>query len=418
MAKVQYYFTKLAIYIYCILSLWRKRIFHHKKYSKDVYVISVAHLGDNIIFLDCLRELRIFFSKKKGYKLHFVGNSIAVNYYKFYSEIFIDEYISIDTEYNLTDDLNFNSFLSLCKRIGRVKPEKIIVPFQSFWGTMMSAVVDSREQWGVTRIKEVDNSSLLYQYIKKKNVCYMVECDKDEMMFRQYENIMHAVGVSYYRSKIGIIMPKKLSDIGLENVIKNAGNYCVIVPGAMEVPRRWHWQRYVSIIRDIREKYDMACIIIGTVDEVEIGDLIKKELNNDNKVFNIVGKTMLDDLIYILHRAKFAVGNDTGTAHLASAVGTEYIVLMSYKDIGRYFPYRVSVQRENDKLPIVVWAENMPDCSACNISPNAPKHRIIWKNEACKENVLFGRPFLCLDQITVEQVITVVDSIINKTSGR
>ena len=56
-------------------------------------------------------------------------------------------------------------------------------------------------------------------------------------------------------------------------------------------------------------------------------------------VLNLAGQTTLRQVAALLRRARMMVGVDTGTAHLAAAVGIPHVVILGGGHFGRFFPY-------------------------------------------------------------------------------
>ena len=54
---------------------------------------------------------------------------------------------------------------------------------------------------------------------------------------------------------------------------------------------------------------------------------------------NMVGKTNLKQLAYVMREAKAVVGGDTGPVHLAAGMGTPTVMFMGPTDANRNGPY-------------------------------------------------------------------------------
>ncbi|MDD5434924.1 MAG: glycosyltransferase family 9 protein, partial [Nitrospira sp.] len=92
-------------------------------------------------------------------------------------------------------------------------------------------------------------------------------------------------------------------------------------PGASNRRRIWPHEKF-SILAGSLSEMGIKIVILGTDIEKDIALKIK----GDNPgVIDLTGKTTFSQLAAILRRCKLLVSNDTGTAHLASAVGTRGI---------------------------------------------------------------------------------------------
>jgi ADP-heptose:LPS heptosyltransferase len=106
---------------------------------------------------------------------------------------------------------------------------------------------------------------------------------------------------------------------------------------------------------------------------------------------NIIGKTTLDRLAGILSGSNAFIGNDSGTLHLAAAVGCPTVCIMGGGHFGRFFPY-------GDPGKNRVVYKKM-DCFGCG-----------W---VCK----YDRP-RCIEQIAVEQVVGVIEETLKDARVR
>lgn len=89
-------------------------------------------------------------------------------------------------------------------------------------------------------------------------------------------------------------------------------------PGASNRRRVWPKERF-SELAGLLIKSGLKVIVLGTNSEKDITQRIKVE---NPEVVDLTGKTTFSQLAAVLKRCDMLVSNDTGTAHLSSAVGT------------------------------------------------------------------------------------------------
>lgn len=120
----------------------------------------------------------------------------------------------------------------------------------------------------------------------------------------------------------------KHSEDYADSLLKDAGipdstPVIAFQPGASNRRRIWPDEKF-SMLSGFLSEMGIKIVILGTNIEKEIARKIK----GDNPgVIDLTGKTTFSQLAAILRRCKMLVSNDTGTAHLASAVGTRVIGL-------------------------------------------------------------------------------------------
>jgi len=101
--------------------------------------------------------------------------------------------------------------------------------------------------------------------------------------------------------------------------------YIVIAPQATAASRRWGGANYGRLSERLISETDCAVILIGSLLERAAGDEVKQI--GGQRVINLCGETDLLTAAAIASSAKLFIGNDSGLAHLAGAVGCPLVVL-------------------------------------------------------------------------------------------
>ncbi len=91
--------------------------------------------------------------------------------------------------------------------------------------------------------------------------------------------------------------------------------------------RRWPAQSFANLADMLIEKTNARIIIFGVQSENEVAEDIIDRVRNKGRILNLAGKTSLDQLSGLLEKCKYLVTNDTGTMHLAAALGTKIVGL-------------------------------------------------------------------------------------------
>lgn len=98
--------------------------------------------------------------------------------------------------------------------------------------------------------------------------------------------------------------------------------FVVLAPGAAYGPaKQWPVAHYQALARDLAR--DHAIVVVGTPDERAIAAAIAAACGG----VDLAGATDLAGLIGVLARARGFVGNDSGAAHLAGALGIAGVVI-------------------------------------------------------------------------------------------
>ncbi len=108
--------------------------------------------------------------------------------------------------------------------------------------------------------------------------------------------------------------------------------------GASENNKRWSEERFAALAKLLAERYQAKVFLIGVQEEAGFGELFARHA--PGVAIPLYGKTSVPQLAALLERTNILVTNDTGTMHIAAAVGCP-IALVSvghvhYRETGPY----------------------------------------------------------------------------------
>ena len=118
-----------------------------------------------------------------------------------------------------------------------------------------------------------------------------------------------------------------LADYG----IKSGEDYVAIAFRAVAESRRWGTRNYIDLIKHLISSHGLKVVLIGTDDDRRTGEEIV-EATGRHEVKNLAGKTSVREAAAVMSLARLFVGNDSGPAHLAAAVGIPIVVLSGADD--------------------------------------------------------------------------------------
>ncbi len=113
--------------------------------------------------------------------------------------------------------------------------------------------------------------------------------------------------------------------------------FFVLVPTASLNLKMWSTDNFAELAEKIFQKTSWQGIICGTEEEFIIGDRIRHQCSAPLK--NMSGQTSLPELSQLLSQSQLIISNDTGTAHISSAVGTPTVCILGGGHFGRFAPY-------------------------------------------------------------------------------
>lgn len=175
------------------------------------------------------------------------------------------------------------------------------------------------------------------------------------------------------------------------------GPYVVIFPGASSGKKMWPVERYAAVGEYIIKQKDMDICLCGAKDEAYLYGRFVEALTDEaakDRVHNLFGETTLPELAEIIRGAQLLIGNDTSGIHFAAAVNTKGICIFGEFAYGRFLPYKCERDCSGHE-PVIV-------CSAGKICAGCAYGSITAK---CKEHMVKTGRYLCMDEVSVEQVI-------------
>lgn len=124
---------------------------------------------------------------------------------------------------------------------------------------------------------------------------------------------------------------------------KNSGDYFLnnrivaVAPGSKWKSKIWFEENYLELLKKLIAKHDLFPIIFGGREDYETGERILSKLKFGA---NSAGYFSIRESSAALKKCRFYLGNDTGTMHLAAAVGTPCVAIFAATDYrGRWYPF-------------------------------------------------------------------------------
>ena len=157
-----------------------------------------------------------------------------------------------------------------------------------------------------------------------------------------------------------------------------------IQPFSLWQYKEWGVNKYVSLIQRILSEYNVTIVITGSRDEYDRAENIIDQCRDyGRQMFNLAGKTSLEELAAMLKLCQLFIGSDSAGMHIAAAVGTP---------------------------TVIIFGSSAP----ASWSPKGNNHAIVQKNMSCvpcRQKGCNGTEFSrCLEELGGDDVFTVVRS--------
>ncbi len=114
-------------------------------------------------------------------------------------------------------------------------------------------------------------------------------------------------------------------------------NYCVIFPGSRSAARIWPAENFAAIGSFVSKTFGWAIVVAGAPADRYYADDFGRHYGSP--VIDLCGKTTLPETLALLRHARCMVSVDTGSIHLAAAVGCPVYGIFNGSQYGRFSPY-------------------------------------------------------------------------------
>ncbi len=122
--------------------------------------------------------------------------------------------------------------------------------------------------------------------------------------------------------------------------IDSAAPYVSINPASARAAKQWSAERFANLMDRMHDETGLQCVLVTA----DVGVAAEVAIHAGRPFANLAGKTSLKQLAGVLKHGAVHVCGDTGSGHLAAALGRPVVSLIGPTDPERACPYG---QREN-----------------------------------------------------------------------
>ena len=123
----------------------------------------------------------------------------------------------------------------------------------------------------------------------------------------------------------------------LEEKGVDPAQYAVFVPGSAHDTKCWPHERFARVAEKLHHDHGLPVVATGSKSEAHAIDRMAQA--SETPIINLAGQTNLLTLCALLRHAKLVISNDTGPGHIASALGVPLVMLFSWSNPARIYPY-------------------------------------------------------------------------------
>ncbi len=120
---------------------------------------------------------------------------------------------------------------------------------------------------------------------------------------------------------------RRVDELWAQRGLEGDGPVVVLSPGARFLHKRWPLENFAALAERLLAEFPVSLVIIGGREDRELGAALAA--SKPTRVHNLAGDTTLPETAEVLRRGCLFIGNDSGAAHLAAAVGIPCVTLFS-----------------------------------------------------------------------------------------
>jgi heptosyltransferase-2 len=160
-----------------------------------------------------------------------------------------------------------------------------------------------------------------------------------------------------------------LDRFGISTVAGQSG-IVAINPGATNSnAKRWLAERFAKTADRLNEREGFQTVIVGTAGDKRVADEVAGLMRTHSAV--IAGETSIAELKAVLACARLVISNDTGTSHVAAALGVPTVVVFGPTE-------HVSTRPLSHRATVV---RHDVECSPCMLRECPIDHRCMTRVE-------------------------------------
>lgn len=376
--------NRLIISIY-ILFVYLKNLFWGK-YEKGQVIIIAPHIFGDATILQASLQGYVDLYKPKGLEILFLCRPTTKK--------FLEEVATIPAEIQVEEvDFtklvnNFPYFREISKKY-RYQAEIVIAPGTSMSMELLSTTFPTKQRYAFAQGKRNVWPPHIYIFFK---LAYsdIIYPPIDMMQIQRHRMLLNHLGNKEYKGHIAHF--KKLPAF-------INGNYCVICPGSSMFFKCWPLERYRDVADWIVDTYNYDVHICGGGKvEADMAEKLIRESKHKDRIISHVDKTSFAEWSSIVQHAKFVLGNDSATIHIAAATQTPSICIAGAYDKNQFFPYAIDELAVGDILPVTLLKD--VSCRNCRTK----SYHAGYGNTACLTRIKQWLCASCVDLVTIEEV--------------
>ena len=313
-----------------------------KKSNKIILMIDVGHFGDQLMLTPAIKHLRES-ERSKDYQIYCITTHIGQKALKNNPDI--DKVLVVNTNW----DSNYNNFrwiknyFNLKSLIQNINPEIAFSCRSTAYHIETLAIFNSnislRYGYSGKGLKKLLTNTLKYDL-------YSHRVDQNIDLIRLFTRSKSTI------SKIPLFYPnmKNINTRRMNSYINDTK--VVLINAFAEHNYICSLDFYLDVIKHYRERGFQVLFVGVEKNRIQVDSFLKKNGIESNS--NLLGKTNIDELYYLLTKSELLITIDTGIRHLANCIELPIISFRKTpnydSEFGKYLPSETIYNEEHNRL--------------------------------------------------------------------
>ena len=302
---------------------------------KKLLIVRVDEIGDYMLWHSFLKEIAEA-ERFKGYEIHFCGNQSWKSLFSTFDANWVHQCFWMD-KIRFKKDMGYR--YRLLKQIYHEHYELVINPTYSRDKRNDDSIVKAAKAPVTFGMVANQESVHAYEIGYDRSMYAHLYYHPEKPLFEFYRNQLFTEFITQQHSsirntKVDTSLLPQLSDTLPEK-------YFVVFPGSRSAKRIWPADHFVLVANYLYENFGYTAVLAGTKNDerytAAFATLYK------NPIIDLTGKTSLPEMMAVLQNAQCLLSVDTGSVHLAAAVGCAVFGVFNGSQYKRFAPYPAEI---------------------------------------------------------------------------
>ncbi len=302
---------------------------------KKILIVRVDEIGDYMLWHKFLQEI-VSAEQYKGYTFHFYGNQSWKTLFLNFDAAFIQETFWLD-KLLFKKDMPYR--YRILKQVYQQGYDTIINPTFSrdkrYDDSLVNASKAPHRTGMVSNLESVRSYELGYD---RKLYTRLFE-EKKKPLFEFQRNTLFTEFITG--------RPSLLTDTSIDKnklpsfPVTLPEKYFVVFPGSRSKSRIWPAENFVRVSDYLFENYGWTAVVCGTKTDLAYTNAFCTQFQH--ALLDLTGKTSLLEMLSLFTHAQCLLSVDTGSVHLAAAVGCTVFGIFNGSQYQRFAPYPLTM---------------------------------------------------------------------------